>query len=52
VLPARVLMPRVLLMPPLLPNLEGPGRPVPRCALCFIVALLVVIVLNVVVPII
>jgi hypothetical protein len=52
VLPARVLMPRVLLMPPLLPNLEGPGRPVPRYALCFIVALLVVIVLNVVVPII
>src|SRR2546427_394168 len=45
VLGAGVPMSRALLVPPVLPNLEGPGRPVPRGAACFVVAFLVVVVL-------
>src|SRR2546422_10355382 len=44
VLPVGVPMSRALLVPAVLPNLEGPGRPVPRGAACFVVALLVVVV--------
>jgi len=44
-------MSRALLVSPVLPNLEGPRRPVPASAVCFVVALLVVIVLTIVVPI-
>src|SRR5713101_5980568 len=44
-------MSRALLVPPVLPNLEGPGRPVLRGAACSVVALLVVVVLIAVVSI-
>jgi len=48
---AGVPMSRALLVPPVLPNVEGPGRPVPCGAACVVVAFLVVIVLIAVVPI-
>src|SRR2546425_1127899 len=51
VLAAGVPMSRALLVPPVLPNLEGPGRPVLRGAACSVVALLVVVVLIAVVSI-
>src|SRR5713226_8944064 len=45
VLAAGLVMPGVRPMRRILPNLEGPGRPVPRGAACLVVAFLVVVVL-------
>src|SRR5229473_4155711 len=44
VLAAGLVMPGVRPMRRILPNLEGPGRPVPRGTACFVVAFLVVVV--------